>query len=117
MSSFLSTSTLKSLSPELLSVHSPPFVLEIAVTLLQQLALGLVGLREVLTYPPVKPVRIPLDHIPFLQCVNCTAQLGVVGKFAEGLLDPTVRVTVKAVTILAPEDCLLSLLSTWTLSY
>lgn len=91
-------------------------MLDIAVTLLQHLALSFVELREVLTLPPVKTVRIPLDDIPFLLHVNCTIQLGAVGKLV-GLLDPTVHVTVKAVAILTPEDCHLSLPSTLTLSY
>jgi len=37
--------------------------------------------------PPFKPVQVPLDDIPSLQCVDCTTQLGVVGRLAEGVLD------------------------------
>ena len=58
----------------------------IALTHVQDLALGLVDLHEVRTGPPLKPVK---DGIPSLQCVNHTTQLGVVCRFAEGALDPT----------------------------
>ncbi|GAB0192024.1 ras GTPase-activating protein 1-like [Grus japonensis] len=44
--------------------------------------------------PPVKPVKVPLDGIPSLQCVDHTTQLGV-AKLAEGALDPTIHVTNK----------------------
>lgn len=36
--------------------------------------------------------QVPLDGIPFLQCANCAAQLGVIGKTAEGALSSTVHV-------------------------
>jgi len=45
--------------------------------------------------PPLKPVQLPLDGIPSVQLVNCTIQLGVFGKLAEGALNPTVHVTNK----------------------
>ncbi|KAK4819146.1 hypothetical protein QYF61_025826 [Mycteria americana] len=69
----------------------PVFVLGIAPTHVQDLALGLVELHEVRTGPPLKPVKVPLDGIPSLQHVNCTTQLGVIGKLAEGALNPTVH--------------------------
>ncbi|KAK4823457.1 hypothetical protein QYF61_002293 [Mycteria americana] len=72
----------------------PVFVLGIAPTHVQDLALGLC---EVHTGPPLKPVKVPLDGIPSHQCVNRTTQLGVVGRLAEGALDPTVHVTDKDV--------------------
>jgi len=55
-------------------------VLGIAVTHVQDLALGLVERYEFHTSPLLKPVLVPLDGIPSLQPVNCTAQLGVIGK-------------------------------------
>ncbi|KAK4829379.1 hypothetical protein QYF61_003719, partial [Mycteria americana] len=64
----------------------PVFVLGIAPTHVQDLALGLAELHEVHTGPPLKPVKVPLDGIPPLQHVNRTTQLGVVGKRAEGAL-------------------------------
>ena len=47
--------------------------------------------------PPLKPVKVPLDGIPSLQCVNRTTQLGVIDKLAEGALNPTVHVADKEV--------------------
>ncbi|KAK4831319.1 hypothetical protein QYF61_016808 [Mycteria americana] len=82
-------------APELDAVLEPVFVLGIALTHVQVLALGLVELPEVCTGPPLKPVKVPLDGIPSLQCVDCTTQLGVIGKLAEGALNPTVHVTDK----------------------
>ncbi|KAK4821027.1 hypothetical protein QYF61_012113 [Mycteria americana] len=73
----------------------PVFVLGIALTHVQDFALGLAELHEFLMGPPLKPVKVPLDGIPSLQCVDCTTQLGVIGKLAEGALNPTVHVTDK----------------------
>ena len=57
---------------------------------MQDLALGLVELREVPMGPLLKPVKGPLDGIPSLKSTNCTSQLGVICKLAEGALNPTV---------------------------
>ncbi|KAK4813670.1 hypothetical protein QYF61_017637, partial [Mycteria americana] len=73
----------------------PVFVLGIALTHVQDLALDLVELHEIRTDPPLKPVKVPLDGIPSLQRVDCTIQLGVVGKLAEGALNPAVHVANK----------------------
>ena len=67
------------------------------LTQVQDLEFGLVEAHEVCTGPPLKPVKVSLDGIPFFQCVNHTTQLGVIGKLAEGALDPTVHVTAKDV--------------------
>ena len=67
-------------------IPQPLFVLGIAPTHVQVLALGYVGR----TGPPFKPVKVPLDGIPSFQCVDRTTQLGVVGRLAEGALHPTV---------------------------
>ncbi|GAB0186614.1 mitochondrial enolase superfamily member 1 [Grus japonensis] len=75
----------------------PVVVLGIALTHMQDLALGLVELHEFRMGPPLQPVKVPLDGIPSLQRVNHTTQLGVIGKLAEGALDPTVHVTDKDV--------------------
>ncbi|PKU40563.1 testosterone 17-beta-dehydrogenase 3-like [Limosa lapponica baueri] len=53
---------------------------------------GLVEPHEVHTGPLLKPVQIPLDGILSLRHVNCTTQIGVICKLAEGALDPTVYV-------------------------
>ncbi|KAK4819077.1 hypothetical protein QYF61_025310 [Mycteria americana] len=75
--------------------------LDLLATLLlmqpRDLALGLVELHEVQTGPPLKSVKVPPDGIPSLQCVDCTTQLGVISKLAEGALNPTVHVTNKDV--------------------
>ncbi|PKU26779.1 hypothetical protein llap_22917 [Limosa lapponica baueri] len=76
--------------------YRPVFVLGIAVTQVQDLALGLVELHEIGMGTPFKPVQVPLDGIPFLQRVNNATQLGV-GKLAKGSLDLIVHVTNKDV--------------------
>ena len=53
------------------------------------LALGLVEPHEVHMGPFLDLVQVPLNGIPSLRCVNRTTQLGVICKFAEGALDPT----------------------------
>ena len=42
--------------------------------------------------PLLKPVQVPLDGFPSFQCIDCTAQFGVVHKLAEGALDAIVCV-------------------------
>lgn len=59
-------------------------MLGITTTQVQDLALGLVGLHEICTGPPLKPVQVPLYGIPSLQCVDHIIQIGVTGKLAEG---------------------------------
>ncbi|KAK4813652.1 hypothetical protein QYF61_014951 [Mycteria americana] len=100
MLSFTSANTPESFSAGLLSLHSPPSLylcLGLPQPMWQDLALGLVELHEVLTGPPLKLVKVPLGSIPFLQRVHCITQLCVVGKLAEGALNPTVHVTDKDV--------------------
>ena len=80
----------------------PVFVLGIASTQVQDLALGLVQLHEVRTGPPLKAVQVPLGGIPCLQPVDHTTQLGVVGRLAEGAPSPTVHVASKDVTSAGP---------------
>jgi len=55
----------------------------------EYLALGLAEPHKVHTGQLLKLVQVPLDGIPSLKCVNCTTQLGVVDKLAEGALNPT----------------------------
>ena len=64
---------------------------------MQDLALGLVELHVVGMGPPLKHVQVPLDGILSLYHVNCTTQLGIVCKLAEGALDSTVHFTYKNV--------------------
>jgi len=80
----------------------PVFVLGTAMTLVQDLALGLAELHEVHTGPPLKPVQAPVDGIPSLQCVDCTSQLGVIGKLTAGALSPTAHAIDKVVNSTGP---------------
>ncbi|KAK4812855.1 LOW QUALITY PROTEIN: hypothetical protein QYF61_022581, partial [Mycteria americana] len=63
------------------------------VPLTQDLVLGLVEPHEVRMGPLLKLVQVPLDGILSLRLVNCTTQLGVICKLAEGALDPAVYVS------------------------
>ncbi|PKU46486.1 hypothetical protein llap_3205 [Limosa lapponica baueri] len=85
--------SLQPLSPQ------PVFVPGIAMSQVQDLALGLVDLHEVCTGSPLKSVQVPLDGISSLWRVNScvTTQLGVVSKLAEGALYPIVPVSTKDV--------------------
>jgi len=80
----------------------PVFVLGIAPTQVQNPALGLVELHEVLTCPLLKPDQVPLDDRLSLQCVDHTTQLGVIGTLAEGALNPTVHVSDKVLNSACP---------------
>lgn len=64
------------------------FVLRIAQTQVQDFALGLDELHKV-----QKPVKVHMDSIPSLQCVNPTTQLGVIRKSAESALNPIICVS------------------------
>ncbi|KAK4816309.1 hypothetical protein QYF61_014607 [Mycteria americana] len=79
----------------LLSIPSSPSLLGVAPTQVQDLALGLVEPHEVHMGPVLKLVQISLEGILSLRRVNCTIQLGVICKLAEGALDPTVSVKMK----------------------
>ncbi|KAK4827038.1 hypothetical protein QYF61_013222 [Mycteria americana] len=78
--------------PGLDAVLQPVLIPGVAPTHVQDLALGLVEPHEVHMGPLLEFAQVPLDGIPSLRCVNCTTQLGVVHKLAEGALDPTVYV-------------------------
>ncbi|PKU42315.1 rna-directed dna polymerase from mobile element jockey-like [Limosa lapponica baueri] len=75
----------------------PVFVSGIAMSQVQDLALGLVELHEVHMGSLLKPVQVPLDGIPFFQRVDHATQLDIVSKLAEGALNPTVNVANKDV--------------------
>ena len=42
--------------------------------------------------PLLQPVQVPLDGFLSFQCMDCTAELGVIHKLAEGALNATVYV-------------------------
>ncbi|KAK4822567.1 LOW QUALITY PROTEIN: hypothetical protein QYF61_016136 [Mycteria americana] len=70
-------------------IPQPVLILGVAPTQVQDLALGLIEPHEVHTGPLLQLVQVPLNGIPSLRHVNHTTQLGVICKFAEGVLDPT----------------------------
>ena len=57
---------------------------------MQDPALGLVEPHAAGMVPPLQVIQVPLDAIPSLRRVDCSTQLGVTGKLAEGALDPAV---------------------------
>ena len=67
--------------------------MSVALTQVQDLALGFAEPHEVLLGPLLKPVQVPLDGIPSLRCVDHTSQLGIISKLAEGALDLTANVS------------------------
>jgi len=74
-------------------ISQPVLIAEVALTQVQDLALGLVEPHEVHTGPLLELVQVPLDGILSFWCVNCTTQFGVVCKLAEGALDLAVYLT------------------------
>ncbi|KAK4831745.1 hypothetical protein QYF61_018943 [Mycteria americana] len=72
-------------------IPQPVLIPGVALTQVQDPALGLVESHEVHAGPILQLVQVPLDGIPSLRCVNCTTQLGVICKLAEGALDLAVN--------------------------
>ncbi|PKU47477.1 hypothetical protein llap_2217 [Limosa lapponica baueri] len=68
------------------------FVHRIALTHVQDLALGLVEFDEVITRPFLKPVKVLLDGTPSHQHVDRTTQVHVIGKLTEGVLNANIYV-------------------------
>ncbi|KAK4810922.1 hypothetical protein QYF61_013330 [Mycteria americana] len=71
-------------------IPQPVLIPGVAPTQVQALALGLVEPHEVHMGQLLQLVQVPLDDILSLRHVNCTTQLGVICKLAEGALDPAV---------------------------
>ncbi|KAK4829578.1 hypothetical protein QYF61_005678 [Mycteria americana] len=69
----------------------------VAVTQVQDPALGLVKPHTIDLGPSTQPVQVPLQSLPTLQQINTPAQLGVVCKLTEGALDPLVHIIDKDV--------------------
>ncbi|PKU44723.1 hypothetical protein llap_4997 [Limosa lapponica baueri] len=65
----------------------------VALTQLQDLALGLFDPHEVHIGPLLEPAQITLDGILSLRCVNNSTQLGVICKLAEGALNPSMSLS------------------------
>ncbi|KAK4815839.1 hypothetical protein QYF61_008442 [Mycteria americana] len=73
-------------------IPQPVLKPRIALTQVQDPALGLVEPHEVHTGPLVQLVQVPLDDILCFWPVSCTTQLGVACQLAEGTLDLAVNV-------------------------
>ncbi|KAK4832371.1 hypothetical protein QYF61_022226 [Mycteria americana] len=67
----------------------------LAVTQVQDLALGLVEPHTIGLGPLIQPVQIPLQSLPTLQQINTPAQFGVVCKFTEGTFNPLIQIIEK----------------------
>jgi len=66
---------------------------EIAPTHVQHFALSFVEPQKFYVGPPFKFVKVPLDGISSFCHINCSIQLGIVSKVAEGALNPIMYVT------------------------
>ncbi|KAK4810335.1 hypothetical protein QYF61_019138 [Mycteria americana] len=64
----------------------------VAVTQVQDLALGLVEPHTIGLGPLIQPVQVPLQSLPPINQINTPAQLGVVCKRIEGAFDPFVQI-------------------------
>jgi len=71
-------------------LHPACTLLEIALTPVEELALGLLKFHEVHTETTFKPVQICVDCIPSLQHIDRTIHFGVVGNLSEGVLNLSV---------------------------
>ena len=56
-------------------ITQPVLMLGVALTMVQDLALSLVELREIYTGPLLEPFKVLLDGIPCLKQINCRTQL------------------------------------------
>lgn len=74
----------------------PAFVLQIALMQIQDLAL--LALLNFMRFTQASSMSmVPLDGIPFPQCVNHVTQIDAVSKIVEGVLSPIVLVASKDV--------------------
>ncbi|KAK4827428.1 hypothetical protein QYF61_017866 [Mycteria americana] len=64
----------------------------VAVTQVQDPALGLVKPHTIGLSPSIQPVQIPLQSLPILKQINTPTELGVISKLTEGALDPLVQI-------------------------
>jgi len=67
-------------------------ILGVALTQVQDPAIGLAEPHDVHIGPLLQLVQVPLDDISSLRRFGCTTQLGVIFKFAAGALNPAVYV-------------------------
>ncbi|KAK4817028.1 hypothetical protein QYF61_026034 [Mycteria americana] len=71
-------------------IPQPVLIAGVALIQVQHPARGLAELHKIQMGPLLDLVQVPLDGIQSLRRVNRTTQLGVICKFAEGALGPTV---------------------------
>ncbi|KAK4819038.1 hypothetical protein QYF61_024403 [Mycteria americana] len=64
----------------------------VAVTQVQDPALGLVKPHPAGPSPSIQPVQVPLQSLPTLKQINTPTQLGVICKLTEGALDPFIQI-------------------------
>ena len=89
----------------MLCLFTPHFVLivGIATTQGQDLALEFIEPYEVLLDPLLEPVSFSLDGIPFLRCVNCNTQLGIIGKLERVHSIPLLMSLIKMLKNISPK--------------
>lgn len=80
----------------------PVLLLGISLIEVQHLALGLVEIPKVHTGPSLNPVKVLLDGSPALQHVDLIKHPCVIGKRAEGALNPTILVATKMLKSAGP---------------
>ncbi|KAK4832661.1 hypothetical protein QYF61_024780 [Mycteria americana] len=64
----------------------------VAVTQVQDLALGLAEPHTIDLSPSIQPVQVPLQSLPTLKQIDTPAQLGVICKLTEGALNPLIQI-------------------------
>ncbi|KAK4828650.1 hypothetical protein QYF61_000298 [Mycteria americana] len=102
-------------------IPQPVLIPGVALTHVQDLALGLAEPHEVHMGPLLELIQVPLDGILSLRNVSHTTQFGVMCKLAEGALNSTVYVIDEGIkqwwSQYGPlREHHLSLVSIWTLS-
>ncbi|KAK4824042.1 hypothetical protein QYF61_009633 [Mycteria americana] len=64
----------------------------VAVTQVQDLALGLVKPHTIDLVPWIQPVQVPLQSLPTLKQINTPTQLGIICKLTEGAPHPFIQI-------------------------
>ncbi|KAK4823558.1 hypothetical protein QYF61_003302 [Mycteria americana] len=64
----------------------------VAVTQVQDLALGLLEPHTIDLGPSIQPVQVPLQSLPTLKQINTPTQLGVICKLTDGAINPFVQI-------------------------
>ncbi|KAK4822933.1 hypothetical protein QYF61_023433 [Mycteria americana] len=75
----------------------------VAVTGVQDTALGFVKPHAVDLSPSIQPVQIPLQSLPTLQQIDTPTQFGVICKLSEGTLNPLMQIIDKDINKTGPK--------------